>query len=139
MAFVLDASMAMSWCFQDEATVHNRGVLAALENTYAEVPPLWPYEIAKVLAIDERRQRITEAISSAFLQTLAGLDIRNDQVWQPIDGKALLPLVRRHGLTAYDAAYLELAKRSGLPPATLDAELIQAAPLEGVVLVSYHP
>jgi len=139
MPFVLDASMAMSWCFHDEATVHNRGVLAALVNTYAEVPPLWPYEIAKVLAIDERRQRITEAISSDFLQTLASLDIRIDQVWPPIEGKSLLPLVRRHGLTAYGAAYLELARRRGLPLATLDAELIKVAPLEGVVLVSYHP
>jgi predicted nucleic acid-binding protein len=70
------------------------------------------------------------------LQTLAGLDIRIDQATPPIDGKALLPLVRRYGLTAYDAAYLELARRKGLPLATFDKDLILAATQEGVELVS---
>jgi predicted nucleic acid-binding protein len=135
MAFVLDASMTMSWCFADESTPYGRQVLAALLDSYAEVPALWPFEIANVLAINEKRQRITEATSQEFLQTLSGLDIRIDHSSSAVEGKALLPLVRRYGLTAYDAAYLELAKRKGLPLASFDKELIEAAAREGIVLV----
>ena len=135
MPFVLDASMTMSWCFADESTPYGRGVLAALLDTYAEVPTLWPFEIANVLAINEKRGRITEAISQEFLQTLSGLDIRIDHSSRTVDGMTLLPLVRRHGLSAYDAAYLELAKRMGLPLASFDHELIAAASREGIALV----
>jgi len=124
----------MSWCFADESTPYGRGVLAALLDTYAEVPTLWPFEIANVLAINEKRRRITQAISDEFLQTLSGLDIRVDKSSPAVDGKALLPLVRRYGLTAYDAAYLELAKRKGLPLASFDKELIEAATQEGIGL-----
>ena len=135
MPFVLDASMAMSWCFADESTPYSRQVLATLLDSYAEVPALWPFEIANVLAVNEKRRRITEAISQEFLETLAGLDIRIDKSLPGVDGNALLLLARRFGLTAYDAAYLELAKRKGLPLATFDRELIEAAAQEGVALV----
>jgi predicted nucleic acid-binding protein len=135
MSFVLDASMTMSWCFADESTPYGRRVLAELIESYAEVPALWSFEIANVLATNEKRQRISEAISQEFLQTLSGLDIRIDRSSPAVDGKTLLPLVRRYGLTAYDAAYLELAKRKGLPLATFDKELIAAASLEGIALV----
>jgi predicted nucleic acid-binding protein len=135
MPFVLDASMTMSWCFADESTPYGRRVLAALLDSHAEVPALWPFEIANVLAINEKRRRITEAASQEFLQTLSGLDIRIDQSSSAVDGRILLPLVRRYGLTAYDAAYLELAKRKGLPLATFDKDLIAAASLEGIALV----
>jgi len=128
MPFVLDASMTMSWCFADESTPYSRSVLAALLDTYAEVPALWPFEVANVLAINERRRRISVTVSEEFLQTLSGLDIRIDKASPGVDGKALLPLVRSYGLTAYDAAYLELARRKGLPLATFDKELIRAAP-----------
>jgi predicted nucleic acid-binding protein len=135
MPFVLDASMAMSWCFADESTPYSRQVLATLLDSYAEVPALWPFEIANVLAVNEKRRRITEAISQEFLETLAGLDIRIDKSLPGVDGNALLLLARRFGLTAYDAAYWELAKRKGLPLATFDKELIEAAAQEGVALV----
>jgi hypothetical protein len=95
MAFVLDASMTMSWCFLDESTPYTRGVLASLVDTYAEVPALWPFEVANVLAVNERKRRITNAISDEFMQALAGLDIRIEQPAPTIDGKALLLLVRR--------------------------------------------
>jgi predicted nucleic acid-binding protein len=88
-----------------------------------------------VLAINEKRGRITEAISQEFLQTLSGLDIRIDHSSRTVDGMTLLPLVQRHGLSAYDAAYLELAKRMGLPLASFDHELIAAASREGITLV----
>lgn len=66
MPFVLDASMTMSWCFADESTPYTRSVLASLLDTYAEVPALWCFEIANVLAINERRRRITNRISDDF-------------------------------------------------------------------------
>ena len=135
MPFVLDASMTMSWCFADESTPYSRQVLDSLLDSYAEVPALWPFEIANVLAVNEKRQRLTKAASVEFLQTLSGLDIRIDRSFPEVDGKVLLPLVWRYGLTAYDTAYLELAKRKGLPLATFDKELIAAASLEGVTLV----
>jgi predicted nucleic acid-binding protein len=126
----------MSWCFANESTPFTRGVLALLATTYAEVPTLWTFEVANVLAIAERRQRITSTVADEFMRTLAGLDIRVEQAAPPVDGKVLLPLVRRLGLTAYDAAYLELAKRKGLPLATLDTDLIRAAQADGIALVS---
>ena len=135
MPFVLDASMTMSWCFADESNPYSRRVLDSLLDSYAEVPALWPFEIANVLAVNEKRRRLTKTASVEFLQTLSGLDIRIDKSFPAVDGKVLLPLVWRHGLTAYDAAYLELAKRKGLPLASFDKELIAASPLEGVTLV----
>jgi predicted nucleic acid-binding protein len=135
MPFVLDASMTMSWCFADEGTPYSRRVLDSLLDSYAEVPALWTFEIANVLAVNEKRQRLTKAASVEFLQTLSGLDIRIDRSFPVVDGKVLLPLVWRYGLTAYDAAYLELAKRKGLPLATFDKELIAAAKLEGIDMV----
>ena len=135
MAFVLDASMAASWCFLDESTPYTQSVLRTLMISYAEVPPLWPVEIANLLAVNERKGRITPLISAAFLDSLSALNIQLDTESPAIGGEILLPFTRRYGLTAYDAAYLELAKRKGLPLATLDKELIKAAPLEGVRLV----
>ena len=135
MPFVLDASMTMSWCFADESTTTSRRILDLLVDSYAEVPALWTFEVANVLAVNEKRQRLTQAASVEFLQKLSGLDIRIDRSFPAVDGKVLLPLVWRYGLTAYDAAYLELAIRKGLPLATFDKELIAAAPIEGVKLI----
>lgn len=127
--------MTMSWCFADESTPASQRVLDLLLDSYAEVPALWSFEVANVLAVNEKRQRLTKAASAEFLQKLSGLDIRIDRSFPAMDGKLLLPLVWRYGLTAYDAAYLELAIRKGLPLATFDKELIAAAPLEGVKLI----
>jgi predicted nucleic acid-binding protein len=117
----------MSWCFADEMTAYSRSILAALADTWAEVTSLWTFEIANVLAVNERKGRIDPSISDEFLETLSALDIRVDRSAPPVDGKSLLPLVRRHRLTAYDTAYLELAQRWGLPLATFDMDLITAA------------
>lgn len=135
MPFVLDASLAMSWCFADESTPYSRSVLASLTDTWAEVPALWLTEVANVLAVNERKGRISSAVSDEFLDTLAALDIRVEQPNPPIDGKSLLPLVRKYRLTAYDAAYLELAQRKDLPIATLDRDLIAAAGQAGIALI----
>ena len=139
MAFVLDASVAMSWCFVDESTPYTRSVLDQLIASHGEVPALWPVEIANSLAVNERKKRVTEEGSAVFLRRLAFLDIRVQSPLQFEDLDLLLGLARRHGLTAYDAGYLALAKRIGLPLATFDKQLIRAAPLEGVPLIREAP
>src|SRR5271168_4369668 len=109
--FVVDASLTLSWCFANESTPYSRRVLAALKSTYAVVPALWPFEVASVLAVAERKQRITQEGVAEFLETLRRLPIQAERrealwLWQ-----AILPLTRQYRLSAYDAAYLELAKR----------------------------
>jgi len=125
--FVVDASMTLSWCFASEASERGDIVLSALRKSYAVVPSLWPFEIASSLVVAERRQRITPAESEQFVQQLRRLQIhieRRESLWL---WQAILPLARQHRLSAYDAAYLDLAKREALPLATLDANLKQAA------------
>ncbi len=134
MAFVLDASMTMSWCFADEGTPFTRSVLTQLRATYAEVPAVWSMEVANVLAMGERRRRITVEQSVAFQLMLGISDIRVEPLWHIGDVSVLLELCRKHRLTAYDAAYLEMARRKRLPLATFDKDLLRAAPLEGVAL-----
>ena len=130
MPFVLDASMTMSWCFDDEATPATEDVLRQLSHEGAEVPVLWHF--ANVLAVSMRRQRITPDAARVFLKRLKRLRIKVEERDQPITGEELLPLVLAHGLTAYDAAYLELARRKHYPLATLDGLLIAAARKEGI-------
>jgi predicted nucleic acid-binding protein len=132
MPFVLDASLTMSWCFDDEATPATEDVLRQLPHMGAEVPILWHFEVANVLAVSLRRQRITPDAARVFLQRLKRLPIKVEDRDHPITGEELLPLVLSHGLTAYDAAYLELARRKHYPLATLDQRLIAAAYKEGI-------
>lgn len=134
--FVVDASLTLSWCFADEATPYSRAVLGALETTYAVVPALWPFEIANVLALAERKQRISQEGIAAFLETLRRLPIqieRREALWL---WQAILPLVRQHRLSGYDAAYLELAKRERMPLATLDDDLKAASHTTGVAVLA---
>lgn len=135
MPFVVDASVALSWCFEDEKTPYTEWVLDQLNGSYALVPPLWVFEVVNALAMAERRGRIARSESEAFLARIRGLDLRVD----PTGGNALaalvLPVARTHRLTGYDAAYLELAKRRGVPLATFDREMMRAAPVEGVALL----
>ena len=129
VAFVLDASITACWAFDDEDHP-DAGLVRAEE---AAVPSLWWFEVRNILIVNERRRRITEADTAAFLVNLSRLRIRVDRV---PDEERVLRLARAHRLSVYDAAYLELAQREGLPLATLDAELRKAAAGEGVALVS---
>ena len=133
MAFVLDASVTACWAFQDED--HPAASLAFLRirTEEAVVPSLWWFEVRNILIVNERRRRIAESDTAAFLLNLSRLRIRVDRV--PDEG-AVLRLARAHRLSVYDAAYLELAQREGLPLATLDADLRTAAAGEGVALLS---
>ena len=133
MAFVLDASVTACWAFDDE---DHPGASLAFDRMRAEegvVPALWWFEVRNILIVNERRRRITESGTAAFLLNLSRLRIRVDRV---PDENAVLRLARAHRLSVYDAAYLELAQREGLPLATLDADLRKAAAREGVALVS---
>lgn len=132
MAFVLDASIAASWAFKDEAHPQAELSLAKTGREEAVVPALWWFEVRNTLVVNERRRRITEPDTAKFLKALARLPIRADR--EP-DEAAVLRLARRYRLSVYDAVYLELAQREGLPLATLDEELARAARAEKVALM----
>ena len=125
--FVLDASVAIAWCFEDESTPSASALLDRLRTAPGYVPALWELEIGNILVGAQRRRRITQARVVEFLGILGDLDIRVDP---DLPGRAfrdVLPLARERRLTTYDAAYLELAMRLGLPLATKDAALARAA------------
>jgi predicted nucleic acid-binding protein len=130
---VVDASVTLAWCFEDEATPWTEAVLDLLSEDTAVVPALWELEVTNVLLLGERRGRLTEAQSARFLTLLRQLPILVDTA--SIDMRAVLATGRRHGLTAYDASYLVLAERDGIPLATSDAKLRAAAGVAGVAIV----
>jgi predicted nucleic acid-binding protein len=133
--FVLDASMTLSWAFEGESTPFTAGVLKSLETVHAVVPALWPFEVASVLIIAERRGRMDRAAQAALLERLRRLPIAIEHRPATWLAQQILPLARTYNLSAYDAAYLELAIREGMPLASLDDELRQAACAAGVALV----
>ena len=133
MAFVLDASVTACWAFDDEDHPDARLAFDRMRAEEGIVPGLWWFEVRNILIVNERRRRITESNTASFLQNLSLLRFRVDQA---LDENAALRLARAHRLSVYDAVYLELAQREGLPLATLDAELRRAATVEGVALVS---
>ena len=131
-SYVLDCSLTMAWFFEDEATPATDAIFAALPESEVHVPALWPMEIANVMTLAERKRRTTEAKISHFVKTLLEQPIYIDYESPDRSFTHLMPLAKRHGLTIYDAAYLELALRRDLPLATLDHLLLSAAKAEGV-------
>jgi len=136
MRFVLDASVAAAWVFADEDHPVAAAALTLIRNDEGCVPSLWWFEIRNVLIVNERRGRLREADTALFLRTLARLPIVVDRAPEEM---AVLTLARRHGLTVYDASYLELAERHAAPLATLDVTLAQAARRENISLVGHEP
>jgi predicted nucleic acid-binding protein len=134
-AFVLDASIALSWCFQDEATPETWALLELLAMQSASVPALWPLEVGNILAAAEQRTRLTAGRSAEFLALIEGLDIVIDTDTAARAFHDTLALARAEALTTYDASYLELAMRMGVPLATRDRQLRQAAERLGVVVL----
>lgn len=134
-AFVVDCSVAMAWLFHDEATPKTAALLGRLATETALVPAWWFIEITNVLALAERKRRITPAQSDAFLADLSRLGIERDDEAPHRAFTHLLPLCRTHGLTSYDAIYLDLAVRRNLPLATLDGDLRKSAKKLGVQLL----
>jgi len=132
--FVLDCSVTMAWCFEDETDSRAQAVLAAMPAQEALVPGHWPLEVANVLAGAERRKRTTATQIARFIDILDRLSIVvDDQTAKKAFGE-VLTLARTHRLTAYDAAYLELALRTGCPLASLDATLNKIAAALGIAL-----
>ena len=129
---VLDASVALTWCFKNEATAAADRVLERLAAQAASVPAIWHLEIANVLALSERRGRITSAGSAEFIELLETLEIVVDEETPARALGRVLNLAREERLTAYDAAYLELAMRLGIPLASKDGDLCDAAERLGV-------
>ena len=133
MAFVLDSSVALSWCFEDEVTEATLRIRERLSTERAVVPSLWLLEVAHVLLLGARRGRLTAEAAAEFADLLVGLPI--DVVEPERDIADLMQLAAEHRLTAYDAAYLQVAAARRLPLATLDATLAEAARSAGVALL----
>ena len=136
--FVLDASVTMSWSFEDETDAYADTVLDSLQNFRAVVPSLWPLEVANTLLVGERRQRIMQVDSLNWVRLLAALPITVDDETNFHAWTTTMSLAREQKLSAYDAAYLELAMRRNLPIATLDARLRAAAKTVGVAIHAVH-
>jgi len=134
--FVVDASVVLTWCFPDEnaATAHRVGLLFKQESS-AIAPSFWPHEVLNALLVGEKRKRISENLVRTFLGDLAVLPIVLEHVPADAVYGRLRALSRQHGLTAYDAAYLDLAQTNGVPLATLDEDLIRACRKSGVDLI----
>jgi len=136
MNFVLDCSFAMTWVFKDEATEFSSELRRTLgTGARAFVPPLWRWEVGNVILSSERSKRLGVAEASQHLLLLACLPIEIDDASTAQTWSATHLLARTHKLTSYDAAYLEVAIRRGLPLASLDADLRAAAKSEKVPLL----
>ena len=133
--FVLDASMTLSWAFEGESTALSAVVLKSLETAYAIAPALWAFEVANALSIAERRGRMNVLAQATFLERLRLLPVAIEHRPATWLAQQILPLARAYHMSAYDAAYLELSIREGLPLATLDDGLRRAASDAGVALV----
>lgn len=135
MSLVLDSSLTLAWIYAEETTQAIRHVFEAVSHDGAWVPGLWKLEVANILEMGVRRGRHDAAFCNASLADLALLSISLDPETDRHAWGATAQLASRHRLTLYDATYLELAQRRGLPLATLDRELRSAASTEGVVLL----
>ena len=133
-AFVVDASVSAAWFLPDEATKQTEAMLRATATHEVWVPALWVLEVGNLLLGAQRRKRITAEKRRELAAAASALRIKVDR--EPVAVSTLDDIAARHCLTAYDAAYLELALRRGLPLATLDAALIAAMGKAGVPAAS---
>jgi predicted nucleic acid-binding protein len=132
---VIDSSVVLAWCFRDERTEATGRLLERARTEAIAVPILWHLEIANVLALAERRRRITMAESAELIALLETLEVVVDEETWSRAFTRILDVAREERLTAYDAAYLELAMRLGIPLASKDQELCDAAERVGVTVL----
>ncbi len=125
--FVVDASVVMAWCFEDEMNPYADAVLDRFAEDTALAPGIWPLEVGNVLVLAERSGRITNADSIHFLKLLRQLRIEVDLSTAERMFDTVFNLAREQTISTYDAAYLDLAMQTGLPLATLDMDLRKAA------------
>ena len=129
--FIVDCSVTIPWCIDDERSVSTDALLDRLGEETALVPSIWVYEVANVLLMAERRKRITAAQASAFIEILLALPIKICE----LDRRDMADIVSRGRglkLSAYDAAYVHLALKSGLPLATRDGDVVLACKALGI-------
>lgn len=134
--FVVDNSVIMAWCFKDETSEYADNILDRFQTATGFVPAIWPLEVGNVLLVAERKKRISEAGSTRFIALLSELPIIVEQEPPERMLKEIFALSRKHKLSSYDASYLDLAMRKGLPIATLDKNLLAAAKRSKVQILS---
>jgi predicted nucleic acid-binding protein len=139
MDFVLDASVTLAWLLPDETSKMADELIGRLDKATAFVPAVWPLEIGNVLIIATRRGRMAQQEAHRLLDTLQILPVEVDQAPPGRMIERVIDMANEHGLTAYDAAYLELAERHDLPLATLDKRLAAAAKAQHVRLLPTDP
>jgi predicted nucleic acid-binding protein len=132
---VIDSSVALAWLYSDELTAPVQEVFDRVVRNHAWVPGLWRLEVANSLEMAVRKRRIDAVFQRASLADLSQLNISIDPDTDQFAWSDTLDLARRHRLTLYDAAYLELSRRLSLPLATLDSELRAGAHAEGIALL----
>jgi len=135
-SLVVDASVALAWCFGDEATPWTKALLErAQRGDQVVVPAHWSLEISNSLLFAVRRKRIPPERPALFLKDLTLMRIAPEPALNSVQCGNVLDLSAKHGLTVYDGAYLELVRRRRLPLATLDIDLRKASISEGVTLL----
>lgn len=134
--FVLDCSVVMTWCFEDEANRFAEGVLNEMESAKSIVPTIWPLEVSNVLLLAQKKKRISSLEVTSFIDALSALSIVVDPSTTARAMHSIYALAEKTKLTIYDAAYLELALREKIPLATLDKDLRTAANKVNVELLS---
>lgn len=135
MSFVLDNSVALAWCFEDEQTPELMALLDRVTEAGAVAPMLWPLEAQNGLLMAERRKRLDAAKRAELSRLLQDLPIALDMETARQAWTGAADLAARYGLSVYDASYLEVALRRGLPLATTDRALRSAAGASGVALL----
>jgi len=134
LSFVLDASVALCWCFEDEADRYARSVFPVLRSLPAVVPAIWPAEFGNGLMVAERRKRISQTAVTALLSAFRELPIPEDDRCQWQTRRELVSMARQHGLSVYDTLYLDIALQQELPLAMIDKQMKRAARKLGVEL-----
>lgn len=132
---MLDASLTLAWALDETETHYTRVVLAQMLEHVVAVPTVWPLEIVNAAVMAARRGRIDEEEVRTLLELVRGLDVEVDEHGHRVAFDVVADLAQQHGLTSYDAAYLELALRREAPLATIDAGLARAARAAGVELL----
>jgi len=136
MRFVLDASIVLTWCFPDEEARKAEEISERIAlGDKPAVSSFWRHEVLNALLMGEKRKRLTSALTRTFIHDLERLPVEVDAPESVTVFHVTAGLCRKHGLTAYDAAYLELAMRNRIPLATADGALERAARAEGIEIV----
>lgn len=134
--FVLHASVALAWCFPGEGAGLAQHVAVLFKQGHTAIAPaFWPHEVLNALLAGEKRKRISRQLVEEFLGDLGVLPVALQQIPAEVVFGRIQSLSRIHGLTAYDAAYLDLALESADPLATLDDDLARACRKAGARLL----